>query len=172
LELSFQLAREGDINGGIVLYQKTRNNALDKNTAYKEHGGYSDAQWAFFETFSALAGGLGEGSRGGKSTASVTKNSTSNNTGEAAKTDNKPSNSVKNHNPTSAETDAEAGRSYNHPVKEVKYTVQIPENPAQVRHIFRNADGHIFDTPQNRAMLINLANDKQKVLGNDRHGTT
>jgi len=46
--------------------------------------------------------------------------------------------------------------------------VYMPEN--RVGHIFRNKDGHIPDTPQNRVMLVDLANNKQKVLGSDRHG--
>ncbi|BAU77048.1 two-partner secretion domain-containing protein [Metapseudomonas furukawaii] len=52
----------------------------------------------------------------------------------------------------------------------VKGTVAIPES--RVGHIFRKADGHLPDTPANRELLTNLANDGKAVLGSDRHGTT
>ncbi|MED5609351.1 RHS repeat-associated core domain-containing protein [Pseudomonas sp. JH-2] len=50
-----------------------------------------------------------------------------------------------------------------------KATIAIPEN--RVGHIFRKAEGHIPDTPANRELLTNLANDNKSVLGVDRHGT-
>ncbi|PMS14281.1 hypothetical protein FNF07_05190 [Trinickia caryophylli] len=39
-------------------------------------------------------------------------------------------------------------------------------------HIFRDSDGHISDTPANRQLLENVANDPSAVLGTDKYGTT
>lgn len=47
--------------------------------------------------------------------------------------------------------------------------ISLPES--RIGHIFRDAEGHIPDTPQNRELLIELANDKFSILGPDRHGT-
>jgi len=48
--------------------------------------------------------------------------------------------------------------------------VSFPENDSQIRHIFRDAPGHLPDTPQNRQALIDLANDPSTTLGRDRFG--
>ena len=48
----------------------------------------------------------------------------------------------------------------------------LPPKPGQVQHIFRNAPGHLPDTPANRALLEGLANDTRAVLGPDRFGNT
>jgi RHS repeat-associated protein len=50
--------------------------------------------------------------------------------------------------------------------------VQFPENPGQVQHIFRNEPGHIPDTPSNRMLLQDVANDPSSVLGPDKFGNT
>ena len=44
----------------------------------------------------------------------------------------------------------------------------IPEG--RVSHIFRNADGHLPDTPENRRLLIDVADDADTTLGTDKFG--
>ena len=46
----------------------------------------------------------------------------------------------------------------------------FPTNPAQIRHIFRDAPGHLPDTPTNRRLLSDLTNNSANRLGIDRHG--
>ncbi|MBC5765026.1 RHS repeat-associated core domain-containing protein [Ramlibacter albus] len=46
----------------------------------------------------------------------------------------------------------------------------IAEN--RVRHIFRDAPGHLRDTPANRALLEELTGDAKAVLGKDKWGNT
>jgi filamentous hemagglutinin len=48
----------------------------------------------------------------------------------------------------------------------------ITIDEARARHIFRDAEGHISDTPINRRLLENIANDPSAVLGTDKYGTT
>jgi len=35
---------------------------------------------------------------------------------------------------------------------------------------FRDKEGHVSGAPQNRDILVNLANNEQRTLGSDRHG--
>jgi filamentous hemagglutinin len=42
---------------------------------------------------------------------------------------------------------------------------------ARVGHIFRDSEGHISDTPANRQLLEDVANDSAAVLGRDKYGT-
>lgn len=46
----------------------------------------------------------------------------------------------------------------------------ITDNKA--KKIFGTREGHIVDTPQNRELLINIANDTNNILGNDKFGNT
>ena len=47
--------------------------------------------------------------------------------------------------------------------KEAANTRQsLPQNNAQLKHIFSGKDGHLTDTPQNRQLLSDLANDNQE----------
>ncbi|ASM35178.1 putative filamentous haemagglutinin, intein-containing protein [Campylobacter sputorum subsp. bubulus] len=46
----------------------------------------------------------------------------------------------------------------------------ITDNKA--KKIFGTREGHIIDTPQNRELLINVANDTKLVLGKDKFGNT
>jgi RHS repeat-associated protein len=47
---------------------------------------------------------------------------------------------------------------------------KIPDNNSQTGHIFRKDDGHIADTPANRKLLENTANDERNYLGKDMFG--
>jgi RHS repeat-associated protein len=46
----------------------------------------------------------------------------------------------------------------------------IPEN--RVSHIFRDAPGHILDTPVNRQLITEVANNPSALLGKDQWGNT
>jgi filamentous hemagglutinin len=47
---------------------------------------------------------------------------------------------------------------------------RFPEKPGQVRHIFRDAPGHLADTPANRTLLKEIADDASATLGTDKFG--
>ena len=42
---------------------------------------------------------------------------------------------------------------------------QLPSNPSQMQHIFRDEEGHLPDTPKNRALMLKLINDPSKLAG-------
>lgn len=46
----------------------------------------------------------------------------------------------------------------------------FPTNESQIRHIFRDAEGHVADTPGNRSILQGVANDPAAKLGADKYG--
>lgn len=46
----------------------------------------------------------------------------------------------------------------------------LPRNDAQIKHIFSGKEGHFEDTPSNRRLLIELANDNTKFIGTDKYG--
>ena len=46
--------------------------------------------------------------------------------------------------------------------------IEIEE--ARAGHIFRDAPGHLLDTPENRRLLWETANDPAHRLGRDRYG--
>lgn len=49
-------------------------------------------------------------------------------------------------------------------------TNKIPDNNSIIKHIFRDAEGHISDTPQNRALLEAVSNNVENFLGIDKYG--
>lgn len=53
---------------------------------------------------------------------------------------------------------------------ELKDNVKLPDDDSGLKHIFRHKAGHIDDTPENRKMLIELANNKRYHLGKDKWG--
>ncbi|MGH9473703.1 MAG: RHS repeat domain-containing protein, partial [Terriglobales bacterium] len=48
----------------------------------------------------------------------------------------------------------------------------LPAEESQLGHIFREAEGHLPDTPENRALLENVANDPANSLGTAANGTS
>jgi RHS repeat-associated protein len=48
----------------------------------------------------------------------------------------------------------------------------LPTDEAQIGHIFRDAEGHLQDSPENRALLESVANDPENQLGTDSWGNT
>lgn len=52
----------------------------------------------------------------------------------------------------------------------LKGEVRLPDDDSQLKHIFRKGDGHLEDTPDNRNMLHELANDVENYKGKDSRG--
>lgn len=46
----------------------------------------------------------------------------------------------------------------------------LPFHPKQLSHIFRDAEGHVLDTPANRKMIQDVTRDLENFLGLDRYG--
>ena len=53
---------------------------------------------------------------------------------------------------------------------ELKDRVKLPKNDSQLKHIFRDEEGHLKDTPENRKMLLDLANNNKYHMGKDMYG--
>lgn len=53
---------------------------------------------------------------------------------------------------------------------EFKGRIKLPENDSQIKHIFEEREGHLPDTPENRKMLTELANDEHFHVGKDMYG--
>ena len=53
---------------------------------------------------------------------------------------------------------------------ELKGKISLPDNDAQLKHIFRKEAGHLPDTPENRKLLLDLANDSSAHVGKDLRG--
>ncbi len=47
---------------------------------------------------------------------------------------------------------------------------QLPTNDAQLKHIFRVADGHLPYSAENLQLIKKVANDPSKYVGNDKYG--
>jgi hypothetical protein len=46
----------------------------------------------------------------------------------------------------------------------------FPTSESELRHIFRKAEGHVEDTPENRRLLFQVANDELARLESDQYG--
>lgn len=46
----------------------------------------------------------------------------------------------------------------------------IPDNVSTTKHIFREAEGHVRDTPDNRKLLEEIANKWENYRGTDKYG--
>lgn len=46
----------------------------------------------------------------------------------------------------------------------------MPKNDSQIKHLFRKKEGHLQDTPENRALLLRVANDPKNYIGTDANG--
>ena len=53
---------------------------------------------------------------------------------------------------------------------ELKGKIELPKDDSQLKHIFRNAKGHLSDTPENRKLLQDLANDERFHVDIDKRG--
>lgn len=53
---------------------------------------------------------------------------------------------------------------------ELKDKIKLPKDDAQLKHIFRNEEGHIPDTAENRKKLLELANNRSAHVGKDCRG--
>ena len=53
---------------------------------------------------------------------------------------------------------------------ELKEKVKMPKNDDQIKHIMREDEGHLPDTPENRKLLVDLANDTKAHVGQDARG--
>ena len=52
----------------------------------------------------------------------------------------------------------------------LKGKIKLPANDSQLKHIFEERDGHLPDTPENRKLLEELANDRDRYRGKDKYG--
>ena len=57
---------------------------------------------------------------------------------------------------------------YNQIIDEL--TNKFPPNDAQIKHIFRPKQGHLPDTPENRKLIENVANNPANYKGKDKYG--
>jgi filamentous hemagglutinin len=48
--------------------------------------------------------------------------------------------------------------------------IVLPTSESELAHIFRAAEGHVLDTPENRTILLDVANDPGALLTADRYG--
>ena len=48
--------------------------------------------------------------------------------------------------------------------------VVLPTNVSVLGHIFREDEGHVPDTPENRELLLAVANDPGSRVGGDQYG--
>ena len=53
---------------------------------------------------------------------------------------------------------------------ELKGKIKLPPEESKLKHIFRDEAGHIPDTPENRELLVKLANDDDCHPGKDKWG--
>lgn len=51
-----------------------------------------------------------------------------------------------------------------------KADIVLPEQEAQLKHIFRDKEGHLTDTPENRQLVLDVAIDSDNYIGTDERG--
>lgn len=49
---------------------------------------------------------------------------------------------------------------------------KLPPNDSQLKHIFRNAEGHLPDTPENRSLVTAVSNNPECYMGVDKYGNS
>ena len=49
--------------------------------------------------------------------------------------------------------------------------IVFPATESMLMHIFRDAEGHVSDTPENRLLLLDVANDHEAQLKSDKYGS-
>ena len=52
----------------------------------------------------------------------------------------------------------------------LKGKIKLPPNDSQLKHIFEERDGHLPDTTENRKLLEELANNRDRYRGKDKYG--
>lgn len=59
---------------------------------------------------------------------------------------------------------------YSSHMKELESPISydFPENQSQLSHIFRDRPGHLSDTPENRTLILNVANHPENYMGTDQ----
>jgi filamentous hemagglutinin len=50
--------------------------------------------------------------------------------------------------------------------------VVFPTSESELRHIFREEEGHVADTPENRRLILEVANDMSARLSPDQYGNS
>jgi hypothetical protein len=53
-----------------------------------------------------------------------------------------------------------------------KLNNKFPNDPSKIGHIFREKEGHIQDTPENRSLIEKICNKRSHYLGDDKLGNT
>ncbi len=56
--------------------------------------------------------------------------------------------------------------------KQTNQIQHLPKDESQLKHIFTDQPGHLTDTPENRKLLEDLANNKSKYAGKDKYGNS
>jgi len=51
--------------------------------------------------------------------------------------------------------------------KKAEHNSTMPSDEAQIKHIFRNAPGHLPETAENNRLIISVANDPNCYIGTD-----
>lgn len=52
----------------------------------------------------------------------------------------------------------------------LKGHIKMPKDDSQLKHIFREDEGHLPDTLENRKLISDLANDMDHYIGKDKWG--
>ena len=51
-------------------------------------------------------------------------------------------------------------------------SIDLPKNESQLKHIFGNRPGHLPQSKENEKILVDLANDESKYIGDDLTGNS